>query len=101
MKMIKKFAKNNKYKIVIIPTTVNDFKDQACINEVVGIPDFLNLIKNAEYICTDSYHGMIFSRIFSKKLYAFKRFNSNSINNQNSRIFTLFELMNQEKKYDY
>lgn len=97
MKMIKKFAKKNKYKIVIIPTTPNDFKDQACINQVVSIPDFLNLIKNAEYVCTDSYHGMIFSRIFSKKLYAFKRFNSNSINNQNSRIFTLFELMNQEK----
>ena len=38
-----------------------------------GVEEFLNLVKNAEYVVTNSYHGMIFSVQFSKPFVVFSR----------------------------
>lgn len=50
---------------------------------------FLNILRNAEYICTDSFHGTAFSIIFEKKFIVFDRYNSKSSNSKNSRIDSL------------
>lgn len=63
----------------------------------VGPLEFLNLIKNASYVCTDSFHGTIFSFHFQKKLSLFERFNSGEKDNQNSRIYTLLHNLQYEK----
>ncbi len=47
---------------------------------------FLNILRNASYICTDSFHGTAFSMIFEKKFVVFNRYNDNSSNSKNSRI---------------
>lgn len=39
----------------------------------VGPAEFLSLIKNAEAIVTDSYHGTLFSVLFHKQVYHFQR----------------------------
>lgn len=36
-----------------------------------GIEEFIGLIKNAEYVITDSFHGISMSVIFGKKFYCF------------------------------
>jgi len=59
----------------------------------IGPGEFLWLIKNADTIITDSYHGMIFSLIFHKDFYVYERFSSKDVNNQNSRIETLMALL--------
>lgn len=38
-----------------------------------GIEEFLGLVKNAEYVVTNSFHGMVFGLQFSKDLYVFAR----------------------------
>lgn len=38
-----------------------------------GVEEFLELIKNAEYVVTNSFHGMVFGLQFSKDLYVFGR----------------------------
>lgn len=43
----------------------HDFVDEIAIN--IGPAEFLSLFKNADYICTNSYHGFVFSLIFEKK----------------------------------
>lgn len=53
--------------------------------------DFLNLIKNAEAVCTDSYHGSVFSLILHKELAIFSRYSSTETFSKNSRIDTLCE----------
>lgn len=53
--------------------------------------DFLNFIKNAELILTDSYHCMLFSLIFNKNFYVFQRY-SDINNTQNSRISEILSL---------
>ena len=47
---------------------------------------FLNILRNATYVCTDSFHGTAFSIIFEKKFLVFDRYNNKSSNSKNSRI---------------
>ena len=54
-----------------------------------GPIEFLNQIKNAEYMLTDSFHGSIFSYIFKTQFVTFKRFKDDSELSQNSRVENL------------
>lgn len=58
--------------------------------------DFLNLIRNAEYICTDSFHCSVFSILYKKEFYAFRRYNRNTTQSTNSRLDTLFKITGVE-----
>ena len=51
--------------------------------------DFVNLIKYAEYVCTDSFHGTVFSIIYSRNFFTFKRFNKKASLSTNTRITSL------------
>ncbi len=66
-----------------------------CRNVLPGGPcEFLTIVKRASLIFTDSFHGTIFSILFGKKFYTFKRFSEREHNNQNSRIENLFNKLN-------
>ena len=76
-----------------------NFYDEEPIN--IGPFEFLNLIKNAEYVCTDSFHGCVFSAIFNKRLFAFRRFKSSNKMSTNVRITTLLSTIGLEKSLIY
>ena len=59
---------------------------------------FVNLIRNAEYICTDSFHGTVFSILNHKKFMTFNRFDESSKNSRNSRIDSLCNQLNIEDR---
>lgn len=61
-----------------------DFGDYAPFN--IGPAEFLNLIRNAEYVFTDSFHGSVFSMIYQKQFLVFSRYSDESISSKNSRI---------------
>ncbi len=50
---------------------------------------FLNLLRGAKYVCTDSFHGSVFSIIHHKPFVTFNRYDENSKHSKNSRIDTL------------
>lgn len=52
--------------------------------------EFISYIANANYVCTDSFHGTIFSILFERQFFTFERF-QNEQENQNSRIHTLLQ----------
>lgn len=53
-------------------------------------PDrFLNLLRGARYICTDSFHGSCFSIIHKKQFMVFNRYAERAKHSKNSRIDTL------------
>ena len=54
---------------------------------------FINLVKNAEFICTDSFHGTVFSLIYGKVFFTFKRFYNEATLSTNTRIDTLLKKM--------
>ena len=60
--------------------------------------DFLNLIRGAEFICTDSFHGTVFSIIHNKKFLTFNRYADGDKNSKNSRIDSLCSLLEIESR---
>lgn len=64
--------------------------------DVDGPCDFISLIKNAQYICTDSFHASVFSILFKKEFVVFDKFAKGDAANQNSRIENLLSLFRIE-----
>lgn len=58
----------------------------------IGPREWINLIKEAEYVCTDSFHGTVFSILFNKMFFDFRRHNAKNKNNTNSRIDSLLDV---------
>lgn len=65
-------------------------------------PDrFLNLIRGAKYVCTDSFHGSCFSIIYKKQFIVFDRYEEGSKHSKNSRIDTLCQNLGlSERRFD-
>ena len=80
--------------VKIIPVFQNDIERKGCITYPIGPAEFLALIQNASYVCTDSFHGMAFSVNFNKQFTIFERFKQYDIFNQNSRIYNLADKLN-------
>lgn len=55
----------------------------------VGSSEFINLIRNAKYMCTDSFHGTVFSILNRTKFFSFRRFEDTSEFSTNDRLHTL------------
>ena len=53
----------------------------------VGPEDFVHLIRNASFVCTDSFHATCFSVLFHKTFVELKRFSDTDERSQNSRIY--------------
>lgn len=60
--------------------------------------DFLNLIRGADFICTDSFHGTVFSILNRKKFMLFNRYDNDDKQSTNSRIDSLCELLGLENR---
>lgn len=57
----------------------------------VGPFDFVRLVRDAEYVFTDSFHCSVFSILFKKKFFTFKRYKSDSLVSTNGRLYSLLE----------
>ena len=64
----------------------------------IGPSEWINLIKNAEYICTDSFHGTVFSLIYNKLFFTFRRYKSNTKVSTNSRVESLLSILNLNER---
>ena len=57
----------------------------------VGPSEFVNLIRNAQYVCTDSFHCCVFSILNSIRFFAFRRWPDGSKFSANDRLYTLLK----------
>ena len=90
---IKKVSKKLKYNVAIITSLTEYEEDESYANIKINNAnpcDFVNLIRNAEMIITDSFHATVFSLIFGKKFWTFGR-NANGYN-MNTRIENLLNI---------
>ena len=84
---IKELAKKLNLMIIDIPHANGEFNK---VDEGFGDysidncspEEWIWLIHNAEYIITDSFHGVVFSTIFNKKFFVLKRYYTENINNR-------------------
>ncbi len=72
VKFADKLAQKYKLKVIEISLRIqNCFKHKMAYN--TGVDEFLGLVKNAEYVITNSYHGAIFAMQFRREYYVFSR----------------------------
>ena len=95
---VSEFAKQRNLQVIIVPTSKGPF--ETGFKEIidVGPSEWLGLIKNATYVCTDSFHGCIFSAIFHREFILFKRFKDKDKASENSRIYTLANMLEVEDR---
>lgn len=90
-------------KIVTIPHVDQivkaDFGFGDEVPENIGPVEFINLISNASYVCTDSFHGTVFSILYERTFFTFNRYSSSSGDSTNSRLSSILELMNLQSRY--
>lgn len=70
------------------------FADEAPYN--VGPCEFLNYIRNAEFVFTDSFHCSVFSILYKKNFFTFSRFAENAKQSTNTRIDNLLHITGLE-----
>lgn len=71
------------------------FADEA---PYVGPKDFLNYIRNAEYVFTDSFHCSVFSILYKKRFFTFSRFTESAKQSTNTRIDNLLQIVGLENR---
>ncbi len=98
----KRLKKETGYKLVSIPHVDEYVKvDELYADEKlydIGPSEFVKLIHEAEYVCTDSFHATVFSILFHKKFYSFRRYKGNTRQSTNSRLDTLFSMTGIENR---
>lgn len=103
----RKFANKLKeitgYKIVHLPCMDEFVQDDKTFGDVlpvnVGPREFLYLIHNAAYVCTDSFHGTVFSIHFHKKFYSMSRTSVEGKTSTSNRIMELLELVHLNERF--
>ena len=102
LKFVEELKKKTNYKIVAINHCDEYVKYAESYADVtpydVGPGEFINYIRNAEYVCTDSFHGTVFSLINNVNFFTFERFQKESKMSTNSRVYSLLEIVNQKDR---
>lgn len=93
IKYVSMLSKKTGLPYYVIPVKKDQYADSHKILFETGPAEFISLIKNARYVCTDSFHGMAFSIIYNVPFTTFKRFSDNDPENQNSRLENLLEIL--------
>ncbi len=102
------FAKEKNCEIVFVPSqgcSVSRYKPT-----YPSIEEWLGLVKNAEYVITNSFHGTVFSIIFQRSFFILPLVGGDV--RMNDRLNSLFNMLNiapryvcekmsQEKEFDY
>lgn len=87
---INKIAKSNNYDVI----NLLDINDRFSFG--VGPSEFITLINECELMCTDSFHGVVFSILMKTPFIVFER-NDNAVS-MNSRLDTLLSLFNLKSR---
>ncbi len=58
----------------------------------VGPAEFISLVRGAELVCTDSFHGMVFSALFERPFVPFERFDPEDPASQNTRVYNFLSM---------
>lgn len=94
-KIVSQLARQMNYDVVFLLLNYRDLFNNSIIKKIdVGPEEFLGLIKNASLVCTDSFHATVFSILFKKPFYAFRRYLGNAPGQTFSRIENLLDTVN-------
>ena len=77
-----------------------DYLTNIRLEKNLGPFDFIKAIRDAKFVCTDSFHATLFAILFHKPFITFSRFSQKSLYSQNSRIHNLLQSTNLLDRLD-
>lgn len=87
---IRAFARRLGLPIVSIPCTPADMLDPHTQKQWVGPGGFLSLIRDAQVVCTDSFHGTAFSLNYGTPVFSFCKTADSAKSSENSRLHSIY-----------
>lgn len=100
-RIAKSIARKNNMELIVIPGSPKDLISSGTIAKGVGPQEFLYLFNNADFICTDSFHGTAFAVNLNKPFYSFCRRGYNEKTSYISRIRDLLEIVGLSDRLVY
>ena len=97
MDMARKYAEKHGLKLVDV-TTLRFLDIDGTERTEYGPREFLSYIRGAKCVFTDSFHAVVFSKIFEKQYFVFNRDERGSMS---SRIRTITSLFETEERFCY
>ena len=91
-----KWARNNNLEVVYVSGNDSLRNKNRYVKEYPTVEEWLSLIKNAEYVFTNSFHGTIFCIKFNKQFLTIPQ--SGKFSSQNARITTLLQAFNLKER---
>ena len=91
-KFVEKLSENTGLKIVSIPFSYLEIKNPKTDKRWGGPGEFISLIKNAAVVCTDSFHGTMFSINFNSNFYSFCKMDDDIDSSENSRLYSSLDI---------
>ena len=88
-KRIERYARENHMEVIDIYSRESEFFS-------MGPAEFVSTIKNAEIVCTNSFHALAFSLIYEKEFVVFNRYENG--NDMNSRVDNLLAKFHMESR---
>lgn len=91
IKIVNEISESNGMRVLTF-TSKNYFNNQIITNDIYDPFDFVNLIKNAEYIITTSFHATVFSILYNKNFWVVPH------KKTGSRVIDLLSKLNISKR---
>ena len=96
------FCKKHGLKLVMIPYAKQEFNltDQrgpGFRHDNVGPAEFVSLVRNADFVLTDSFHGAVFSIIHQIPFAVFERSKAGHVS-MNSRLYDLLDIFDEKHR---
>ena len=86
------------YQVLTIPMSYLEMKDTDWTKVVVGPDGFFRLIHGAKIVCTDSFHGTMFSINYHKQFFSFCKMKDGEMASNNSRLYDSLALFSLEDR---
>ncbi len=97
VELIKRISRENNLRIVNLPYAFEN-SELGC-PDIAGPYEFVQYIKNAKFVCTDSFHGTAFSLNFNVPFYTFER-NYGNASKQSTRIESILKMSSLTERYE-
>lgn len=89
---VEKIQKLTNWKIISLPAAYLEMENNDYKKVWGGPKEFLSLIKGAALICTDSFHGTMFSINFQRNFFSFCKSSDSEESSENSRLYSALNI---------
>lgn len=89
---VEKIQKLTNWKIISLPAAYLEMENNYYKKVWGGPKEFLSLIRGAALICTDSFHGTMFSINFQRNFFSFCKSSDSEESSENSRLYSALNI---------